>query len=73
MIYDGYDKDSPKLKFLDAARSTRNFFLAKHIDPEYDRLLKKAVFEGGVEAIAVKVKIRENGLYFDSEIDLRFW
>lgn len=57
--------------FFVGRNSAKSMTTAKNIDPEYHRLLKKAIFEYGVEAIAVKVITREKGLFFDSVLEIR--
>ena len=57
--------------FFVGRNSARYMTTAKDIDPQYDRLLKEAIYEHGVEALAIKVITMDNGLYFASEIEIR--
>ncbi len=57
--------------FFVGRNSARCMTTAKDIDPKYDRFLKEAIYEHGVEALAIKAITREDGLYFDSEIEIR--
>ena len=57
--------------FFVERNSAKYMTTARDIDPEYDRLLREAISHHGVEAIAIKVIIKEDGLYLDSNLEIR--
>ncbi len=55
--------------FFVARNSAEKMTTARDIDPQYDAMLKEAI-RCGVEAVAIKVRIGESGLFFDREIEI---